>query len=81
MIQTEFRAELVPPTVFIAPGAVVVGDITLAEEVSVWFNATLRGDTTPIRIGPGTNIQEGCLTYCTITSSPGSKRTQLPLGP
>lgn len=63
MIQTKFRSELVHPTVFIAPGAVVVGDVTLAEAVSVWFNATLRGDTTPIRVGLGTNIQEGCILH------------------
>ncbi|MFN8457532.1 MAG: gamma carbonic anhydrase family protein [Anaerolineae bacterium] len=61
MFQTEFRPEQVHPTAFIAPGAVIVGDVTLAEEVSVWFNATLRGDSTPVTIGPRSNIQEGCI--------------------
>jgi carbonic anhydrase/acetyltransferase-like protein (isoleucine patch superfamily) len=59
-MQTQFRPELIHPTVFIAPGAVVVGDVTLAEEASVWFNATLRGDTTLVTVG-STNIQEGCI--------------------
>jgi carbonic anhydrase/acetyltransferase-like protein (isoleucine patch superfamily) len=63
LIQTEFRPELIHPTVFIAPGAVVVGEVTLEAEVSVWFNATLRGDTTPVTIGPGSNIQEGCILH------------------
>lgn len=63
MIQTQFRPELIHPTVFIAPGAVVVGDVILEEEVSVWFNATLRGDTTPVTIGSGSNIQEGCILH------------------
>ncbi len=63
MIQTQFRPELIHPTVFIAQGAVVVGDVTLEEEVSVWFNATLRGDTTPVTIGSGSNIQEGCILH------------------
>lgn len=38
-----------------------MGDVTLGEESSVWFNATLRGDTAPLTIGPRTNIQEGCI--------------------
>jgi carbonic anhydrase/acetyltransferase-like protein (isoleucine patch superfamily) len=60
---TEFRSDQIHPTVFLAQGAVVVGDVTLAEETSVWFNATLRGDTTPITVGPRTNIQEGCILH------------------
>lgn len=63
MFQTKFRPDQIHPTVFIAPGAVVVGDVSLAEEVSIWFNATLRGDTTPIRVGAGSNIQEGCILH------------------
>lgn len=61
MFQTQFRPEQIHPTAFIAPGVVIVGDVTLGEECSVWFNATLRGDTTPLTIGPRTNIQEGCI--------------------
>jgi carbonic anhydrase/acetyltransferase-like protein (isoleucine patch superfamily) len=62
-MQIQFRPELIHPTVFIAPGAVVVGEVTLAEEASIWFNATLRGDTTPVTVGRGTNIQEGCILH------------------
>ncbi|GAB4443601.1 MAG: gamma carbonic anhydrase family protein [Anaerolineae bacterium] len=61
MFQTQFRPEQIHPTAFIAPGVVIVGDVTLGEESSVWFNATLRGDTAPLTIGPRTNIQEGCI--------------------
>jgi len=63
---------LVHPTVFIATGAIVVGDVTIGEDSSVWFNAVLRGDTDPIRIGRRTNIQDGCILHadpgfpCTI---------------
>lgn len=46
--------------VFIAPTAVVIGDVTLEDESSVWFNAVIRGDLAPIRIGRGTNIQDNC---------------------
>jgi carbonic anhydrase/acetyltransferase-like protein (isoleucine patch superfamily) len=61
LFQTQFRAEQIHPTAFIGQGAIIVGDVTLAEETSVWFNASLRGDSTPITIGPRTNIQEGCI--------------------
>jgi len=62
----------VHPTVFIATGAIVVGDVTIGENSSVWFNAVLRGDTDQIRIGRRTNIQDGCILHadpgfpCTI---------------
>jgi carbonic anhydrase/acetyltransferase-like protein (isoleucine patch superfamily) len=46
---------------YIAPGARVIGDVTLAEEVGIWFNAVLRGDNEPIVIGPGSNVQDGCV--------------------
>jgi carbonic anhydrase/acetyltransferase-like protein (isoleucine patch superfamily) len=51
------------PTVFIATGAIVVGDVGISEDSSVWFNAVLRGDTEPIRIGRRTNIQDGCILH------------------
>ena len=46
---------------YIAPGARVIGKVTLAEETGIWFNAVLRGDNEPIVIGPGTNVQDGCV--------------------
>ncbi len=49
--------------VWIAPGAIVLGDVTLAEDASVWFSAVLRGDTEPISIGPGANIQDGAVLH------------------
>lgn len=50
-------------TVFIAPGAHVIGDVSLARGCSVWFTAVLRGDLAPIRIGEGSNIQDGCVVH------------------
>jgi carbonic anhydrase/acetyltransferase-like protein (isoleucine patch superfamily) len=59
--QTTFRPHQLHPSVWLAPSAIVVGDVTLAEECGVWFNASLRGDTEAITIGPRTNIQEGAI--------------------
>jgi carbonic anhydrase/acetyltransferase-like protein (isoleucine patch superfamily) len=46
---------------YIAPGARVIGNVTLAEDVGIWFNAVLRGDNEAIVIGPGSNVQDGCV--------------------
>ena len=53
------------PTAFIARGAVILGDVEIGEESSVWFNCVLRGDVHEIRIGKRTNIQD--LTMCHTT--------------
>jgi carbonic anhydrase/acetyltransferase-like protein (isoleucine patch superfamily) len=46
--------------VFIAPGAMVIGVVTIQEGASIWYNAVIRGDTAPIVIGRRTNIQDNC---------------------
>ncbi len=46
--------------VFIAPGAMIIGDVTLHEGVSIWFNAVLRADRAPIVISRRSNIQDNC---------------------
>lgn len=51
------------PTAFVAPGAHVIGDVTLAKGSSVWFTAVLRGDISSIRVGENTNIQDGCVLH------------------
>jgi len=53
----------VHPSVFVAPGAMIIGDVTIGEESSVWFNSVLRGDLEPIRIGCRTNIQDGAVIH------------------
>ncbi len=50
----------IAPDVFIAEGAMVIGEVTLGEGSSVWYNAVLRGDLAPIKIGNRTNIQDNC---------------------
>src|SRR5919107_5702226 len=50
-------------TAFIASTAAVMGDVTLGEEVSVWYGAVLRGDMAPIVIGAQTNIQDGTIVH------------------
>ena len=46
--------------VFIAPGAMVIGNVTIHEGASVWYNTVIRADTAPIVIGRRTNVQDNC---------------------
>ena len=50
-------------SVFIAPGAVVLGDVTLEENVGIWYHTTVRGDSGSISIGRNTNIQDNCVVH------------------
>lgn len=49
---------MIDPSAFIAPGAVVLGDVTLGRHVSIWYNTVIRGDMAPIAIGDESNIQD-----------------------
>ena len=49
--------------VFIAPTAVIIGDVEIGDGASIWYGAVLRGDMDPIRIGANTNIQDNCTVH------------------
>ncbi len=48
---------------WIAPTAVVIGNVILERHASIWWNAVIRGDSEPITIGENTNIQDGCVLH------------------
>ena len=48
---------------WIAPDAHVIGDVTLGEDVGIWFGAVVRGDQATITVGAGTNLQEGVMVH------------------
>ena len=50
-------------SVYLADGVRIIGDVSLEEECSIWYNAVLRGDIAPIRIGPRCNIQDGSIAH------------------
>ena len=54
----DYKLRKTDENVLICPGAAVVGDVTLASGVSVWYNAVLRGDEGPITVGENTNLQD-----------------------
>jgi carbonic anhydrase/acetyltransferase-like protein (isoleucine patch superfamily) len=58
-------APSIDQSVFIAPGAVIVGRVSVGRESSIWFQCVARGDINSITIGNQTNIQDGCMLHVT----------------
>jgi carbonic anhydrase/acetyltransferase-like protein (isoleucine patch superfamily) len=48
---------------FVAPGAILVGHVSVGPESSVWYQCVLRGDLEPITVGARTNVQDGCVVH------------------
>jgi len=55
---------------YLAENATIVGDVSLGDECSVWFNAVVRGDVHYIKIGNRVNIQDGAVIHCTYKKHP-----------
>jgi gamma-carbonic anhydrase len=55
---------------FLAPDCVIIGDVTIGSESSIWFKTVLRGDINWIKIGKCTNIQDGCIVHVSGGKSP-----------
>ncbi len=62
MIVKSYRGKTpeIAPSAFVAPTAVIIGDVHIAEGASIWYGAVIRGDLDAIRIGRDTNIQDNC---------------------
>lgn len=60
----------IPASVFVAPGAMIIGDVEIGEKSSVWFNTVIRGDVHYIRIGSGTNLQDLSVLHVTRRDYP-----------
>lgn len=51
---------------FIAPNATIVGDVTMGEDCSIWFNAVIRGDVNAVKMGDKVNVQDNAVIHCTF---------------
>jgi gamma-carbonic anhydrase len=63
-------APTIAPSAFVEDTAVVIGDVIIGPESSVWFHAVIRGDVNHIRIGHRTNIQDLCLLHVAHNTHP-----------
>ncbi|MFM8240989.1 MAG: gamma carbonic anhydrase family protein [Actinomycetota bacterium] len=59
------RVPAIDPSAFIHPDAVIIGDVQVGPESSIWPGAVLRGDHGAIRVGARTSIQDGAIVHCT----------------
>jgi carbonic anhydrase/acetyltransferase-like protein (isoleucine patch superfamily) len=59
----EDKEPRVHPGAFVAPTAVLIGDVTVEDGASVWFGAVLRGDFNRILVGAGTSVQDNCVIH------------------
>lgn len=66
--------------VFIAPGAVVLGDVILGEKSSIWYNTVVRGDVHFIRIGRESNLQDGTVVHVTNDTFPTTIGDRVTIG-
>jgi carbonic anhydrase/acetyltransferase-like protein (isoleucine patch superfamily) len=64
IIELDGKTPRVADDAFIAPTAVLIGDVTVEAGASIWFGAVLRGDNSAIVIGEGSNVQDNCVIHC-----------------
>ncbi|MBA2735165.1 MAG: gamma carbonic anhydrase family protein [Pyrinomonadaceae bacterium] len=67
-------------TAFIAENAVIIGDVEIGAESSVWYNCVLRGDVNYIRVGERTNIQDGSIIHVSSKTHPTVLEDEVTLG-
>src|SRR5574342_1051521 len=60
----------IPASCFIEDTGVVIGDVVMGEQCSVWFHAVIRGDVHYIRLGDRTNVQDLCMLHVTHDTHP-----------
>jgi len=65
---------------FIAETAVIIGDVTLGNQCSIWYNAVIRGDVHYIKIGDKVNIQDGACIHATYQKSPTNIGNNVSIG-
>lgn len=69
-----------PESVFVAPSADLIGDVTIGEESSVWFNVTIRGDVNWIKVGDRSNIQDNTCIHVMNRTGPTEIGNEVTIG-
>ncbi len=64
LIEFEGMAPVVGDEAFLAPTAVLVGDVRVADRASIWYGAVLRGDFASIQVGVGSSVQDNAVVHC-----------------
>ena len=64
IIAIDGKVPRIADSAFIAPGCVLIGDVMIGEEASIWYNCVVRADVDRISIGARSNIQDGSVLHC-----------------
>ncbi|WMI66983.1 gamma carbonic anhydrase family protein [Aestuariibaculum sp. YM273] len=70
----------IPEDCYISENATIVGDVTMGEECSVWFNAVIRGDVHYIKMGKKVNVQDGAVIHATYQTAPTNIGNNVSIG-
>ncbi|NNL09668.1 MAG: gamma carbonic anhydrase family protein, partial [Croceitalea sp.] len=65
---------------FIAQNATIVGEVTMGDQCSIWFNAVIRGDVHFIKMGNKVNVQDGSVIHCTYQTAPTNIGNNVSIG-
>ncbi|MGM5468846.1 gamma carbonic anhydrase family protein [Flavobacteriaceae bacterium LMO-SS05] len=74
------KAPQIPKDCFIAENATIVGDVTMGNQCSIWFNAVIRGDVHYIKMGNKVNVQDGAVIHATYQKSPTNIGNNVSIG-
>ncbi len=69
LIEINGKRPVVAPDAFVAPDAVLIGDVTVESRASVWWGAVIRADWNSIRVGARSSVQDNCVVHCTVMSA------------
>ena len=70
----------IPEDCFVAENATIVGEVTMGNQCSVWFNAVIRGDVHYIKMGNKVNVQDGAVIHATYQKSPTTIGNNVSIG-
>ena len=70
----------IPEDCFIAENAVIVGEVSMGTECSIWYNAVIRGDVHYIKMGSKVNVQDGAVIHATYQKSPTNIGNNVSIG-
>jgi gamma-carbonic anhydrase len=80
IIQYKGITPKIDPTVFVAEGVHIIGDVEIGRDSSIWFNSVIRGDVNFIRIGERTNIQDNTVIHVTNKKFPTNIGSNVTIG-
>ena len=74
------KSPSIPEDCYVAENATIIGDVTMGQSCSVWFNTVIRGDVHFIKIGNKVNIQDGAVIHCTYQKHPTTIGNNVSIG-